>query len=99
MIGTLIIIVNREVKIVNTGFIGAGTRVQLGLSFFHWHSDAPDSILEGMDRQVTYKNEREQTKVRNKLELFVKSKMASKDYHNMMISTVINSFIFKWYKF
>ena len=77
MIGTLIIIVNKEDKIVNTGFIGAGTRVQLGLSLLHWHSDAPDSILEGMDRQVTYKNEREEAKVRNKLELFVESKMAS----------------------
>ena len=95
MIGTLIIIVNKEDKIVNTGFIGAGTRVQLGLSLLHWHSDAPDSILEGMDRQVTYRIEREQAKVRDTLEFFVKSKMASKDYHDMMISTVINSFIFK----
>ena len=76
MIGTLIIIVNREDKIVNTGFIGAGTKVQLGLSLLHWHSDAPDSILEGMDRQVTYRNEREQAQVTNKLELFVESKMA-----------------------
>ena len=99
MIGTLIIIVNKEDKIVNTGFIGAGTRVQLRFSLLHWHSDAPDSILEGMDRHVTYRNEREQAQVTNKLELFVESKMASKDYHDMMISIVINSFIFKWYKF